>query len=82
MRTQLPDPLTGKAVRLEDVRGAKGTHVMVLSNHCPYVVHLKDDIAKLAQEYQVWGAVCVCEGSVTRESAAGRAPGSPQTGVP
>ena len=40
---QLPEPLTGKAVKLADVAaaGAKGNLVMFICNHCPYVVHLK-----------------------------------------
>jgi hypothetical protein len=39
---QLPEPLTGKTVKLADVaEGAKATLVMFGCVHCPFVVHLK-----------------------------------------
>jgi thiol-disulfide isomerase/thioredoxin len=63
---QLPDPRTGKKVSLTDVKGDKATVVMVLSNHCPYVVLLKKTIASLISEYQPKGvgAVGICASSL------------------
>lgn len=52
---QLPDPKAGELVSLEDVKGSKGTLVMIISNHCPFVVMLKHEISRLAAEYQQLG---------------------------
>ena len=53
---ELLEPLTGKTVRLSDhAAGAKATLIMVLSNHCPFVIHLKPAIAELAKEYGAKG---------------------------
>ena len=52
---QLPDPKAGELVSLEDVKGSKGTLVMIISNHCPFVVMLKQEISRLAAEYQQLG---------------------------
>jgi len=51
----LREPLTGKTVSYEDVRGAKGTVVMFICNHCPFVIHLKASIAVVAKEYLAKG---------------------------
>ena len=63
---QLPEPKTGKEVTFADVRGEKATLVMILSNHCPFVVLLKEAIASLTAEYasKGVGAVGICSNSV------------------
>lgn len=55
MVLQLLDPVTGENVSLSDVKGENGLLFMVISNHCPFVVILKDEIAKLGKEYQTKG---------------------------
>lgn len=52
---QLPDARTGQLVSLSDVKGEKGVLVMVISNHCPFVVILKKEIANVGMEYQQKG---------------------------
>jgi len=47
----LPDPLTGKTVSLDDLDGAPALLVIFMCNHCPYVIHLKDAIKELTDEY-------------------------------
>ena len=47
----LPDPAADTTVSLEEVRGEKGTLVMFICNHCPYVKHLADELARLGEEY-------------------------------
>ena len=47
----LPEPLTGKTVGLGDVRGERGTVVMFICNHCPYVKHVQKELVDLASEY-------------------------------
>jgi thiol-disulfide isomerase/thioredoxin len=44
----LPDPLTGRVVSATDVAGPKGTLVMFLCNHCPFVKHVLPGIASVA----------------------------------
>lgn len=45
----LPDA-DGKVHTLEGSRGAKGTLVAFVCNHCPFVVHVADAFGKLADE--------------------------------
>ncbi|MCF8714970.1 thioredoxin family protein [Joostella atrarenae] len=47
----LLDTVSGKKLKLSDVYGDKGTVVMFICNHCPYVQHLNKEIAKLANDY-------------------------------
>jgi peroxiredoxin len=51
----LPDTVTGRTVALADVRGAKGTLVMFICNHCPYVKHVNAELVRVAREYGVRG---------------------------
>src|SRR5215216_2697418 len=50
----LPD-LDGKTVCLDDFWESKALLVMFICNHCPYVRHLRSEIARLAREYQPRG---------------------------
>lgn len=52
----LPEPLTGKMVSLQDVSSSKnGTIVMFICNHCPYVKHIKSVLSAFVKEYQEKG---------------------------
>lgn len=51
---KLPD-LDGKMVSLADVRGEKGTLIMFICNHCPYVRCIIDRIVREAKELQAQG---------------------------
>lgn len=51
----LPDTVSGKSVSLDDVRGEQATVVMFICNHCPYVVHIKEELARLADHYSSQG---------------------------
>ena len=48
---RLPDP-DGAFVALDDLRGARGTLVMFICNHCPYVQAVMDRITRDAAELQ------------------------------
>ncbi len=50
----LNDP-DGNTVSLADVRGERGTLVMFICNHCPYVRAVADRIARDARELQAMG---------------------------
>jgi peroxiredoxin len=47
----LPDTVSGRTVALGDVAGPEATVVMFLCNHCPYVIHVNDEIVRVAREY-------------------------------
>lgn len=51
---QAPDfelPATdGRVLRLSDIRGPKGTLLMFICNHCPYVIAVRDRIIRDARE--------------------------------
>jgi peroxiredoxin len=47
--------IDGGRYRLADVRGSKGTLVMFICNHCPYVQAVLDDIVKDARELEGHG---------------------------
>ncbi|XP_078434123.1 thioredoxin superfamily protein [Wolffia australiana] len=56
---ELPEPLSGKTWTLDDFEGYPGLLVMFICNHCPFVVHLKKDIVKLANFYMKKGLAVV-----------------------
>jgi len=47
----LPDVTTGQAVRLEDFADRKALLVMFICRHCPYVAHVREGIARMANDY-------------------------------
>ncbi len=47
----LPDT-SGKIVSLSDFADAPALVVVFMCNHCPYVKHIADGLAKLARDYQ------------------------------
>lgn len=47
----LPDTVSDKSVSFEDVRGEKGTVILFLCNHCPYVIHVNEELIRIAREY-------------------------------
>lgn len=52
---QLVEPLTGKTWKLEEFEAYPALLVIFICNHCPYVIHLKEDIVKLAGNYMPKG---------------------------
>ncbi len=47
----LPDVLTGSHVSLADLSQPKALVVIFLCNHCPYVIHVREELAKMARDY-------------------------------
>ena len=47
----LTDVVTGNQRSLRDLAGPKGTLVVFLCAHCPYVVHVRGKVAELALEF-------------------------------
>lgn len=55
----LPDTITGTNKTLQDLRGKQGILVMFICNHCPYVLHIKDQLIAIATEYAQQGITTV-----------------------
>ena len=49
----------GKTVSLEDFKGAPALLVAFICNHCPYVKHVRHELARLGKEYQGKGVAVV-----------------------
>src|SRR5512136_2447978 len=49
----------GKTVSLSDFRANKALLVMFICNHCPYVKHVQQGLARLCKEYQERGVAVV-----------------------
>jgi len=47
----LPDVVSGKTVRRDDLRGQKALLVMFICTHCPYVKHVEKGLAALGNDY-------------------------------
>jgi peroxiredoxin len=54
----LPDA-DGKVVSLGDFKSSPALLVMFICNHCPFVKHVADELAKLGRDYQAKGAAIV-----------------------
>lgn len=54
----LPDT-NGKMVSLADFKSAPAVLVLFICNHCPYVKHIRAELARLAREYQAKGVAIV-----------------------
>jgi peroxiredoxin len=61
--TKAPDfslpNVDGRTLSLDDFKGAKAYLVVFMCNHCPYVIHVAPELARLAREYQKQGVAVV-----------------------
>jgi len=48
---KLLDTVSGREMSLADVKGKKGTVVMFICNHCPFVLNINEQLVKLGNEY-------------------------------
>ncbi len=55
----LPDTVSGKTISLSDIQSDVATVVMFTCNHCPYVIHVNEEIVRLAKDYQAKGVAFV-----------------------
>ena len=63
----LPDVTDGRIVSLADFSGQKALLVMFLCAHCPYVVHVRPELARIARDYAGAGVALV---AITANDAA------------
>ena len=47
----LLNPRSGKSSSLAELEGGKGTLVMFICNHCPYVKHMESALIALGEQY-------------------------------
>src|SRR5215475_1246800 len=55
----LPNVVTGKTLRRDDVKGHSGLLVMFICTHCPYVKHVEQGLAALGRDYEHRGLAIV-----------------------
>ena len=51
----LVDAVTKNMYALKDIQGQKGTVIMFISNHCPFVKHVNEELVRTANDYRVTG---------------------------
>jgi len=56
---KLTDTITGQYMDLQVLKGSKGTVIMFICNHCPFVKHVNVQISKLARDYKSEGINCI-----------------------
>ena len=47
----LPNVVSGSNATLQSLKGEKGTLVMFICNHCPFVVHVMDELIRIGKDY-------------------------------
>ncbi len=64
---ELRDTISGAPRTLSDIRGSKGTVVMFICNHCPFVVHVIHELVAIAKEprYAEIGFVAISSNDIT-----------------
>lgn len=55
----LQDSVTERYMTLDDIRSDVATVVMFICNHCPYVIHVNQEIIRIANEYRSKGVAFV-----------------------
>lgn len=47
----LEDTVSGKQLSLDQLKSDRATVIMFICNHCPYVIHTRQEIVNIAKEY-------------------------------
>ena len=55
----LPDTVSGRDYSLQQLKGERATIVMFICNHCPYVLHVKQQLIAIAQQYATLGVATI-----------------------
>lgn len=51
----IPDVVSGSSTTFHDIKGEKATVVMFICNHCPFVIHVMDELIRVANDYKSQG---------------------------
>ena len=49
---ELLNPLTNKKEKLNDLKSNKATVIVFMCNHCPYVIHILNQLVEISNEYK------------------------------
>jgi peroxiredoxin len=52
---ELTDSISGNSFKLNELTGNKGTLIIFMCNHCPFVIHVIDEVVRIANDYRVQG---------------------------
>ena len=52
---ELPDVVDGQSKSYSQLRGTAATVVMFICNHCPYVIHVNEELVRIANDYSSKG---------------------------
>jgi peroxiredoxin len=55
----LTDTIDGHQKSLTTLKGDNGTLVMFICNHCPFVIHVNEQLVRLANDYKFKGINCI-----------------------
>ncbi|MFK7785856.1 MAG: thioredoxin family protein [Crocinitomicaceae bacterium] len=47
----LLNTVSGESVSLTELKGEKGTAIFFICNHCPFVIHIMDELMQLGKDY-------------------------------
>jgi peroxiredoxin len=67
----LPDVVTGRSVALRDFTGKPALLVMFICAHCPYVVHVREELVRLAEAFPSAGFVAISANDAVKYPADG-----------
>jgi len=56
---KLVDTVDNTLKSLQELKGIKGTLVMFICNHCPFVIHINSQLSQLAKDYISKGFNCI-----------------------
>ncbi len=70
----LTDTVSGRTVSLDDYADKTGVLVMFICNHCPYVKHVRNELARLGRDYQDSGIGIIAIGANDPEVSPGDSP--------
>jgi peroxiredoxin len=62
----LPDAVSGRTISRAELADNKALLVMFISRHCPYVQHVKEELARLGHDYagRGVGIVAICSNDI------------------
>lgn len=52
---ELLDTVSGQTLSLSQLQGKQGTAIFFICNHCPFVVHIMDELIQLGKDYAETG---------------------------
>lgn len=51
----LLDTVSGNMLSLSELKGEEGTVIMFICNHCPFVIHVNEELVRITNDYRVTG---------------------------